>query len=170
MTYPRSSALGRNIYITLIFEVAEPKAHHSPFWKSLLLIKDNVLHNACVKIGGRQHTSLWLEKWLPSGPLPTAIEKDPPNWCAHYRVSQLTLDGRWNIKLLRSYLPTNVLEQIQLHLIFEDPHAPDSLMWCPDFKTDIKFSIASAYTFLSPTKLTLPKSPTLYETLKFLLI
>ena len=78
-------------------EFIEPKAHYSPFWRSLLMIKDDLFNKICIQIGTGEATSFQYDKWLPSGPLGTQIVSDPPAWCASFRVSQfcLMVNGGW---------------------------------------------------------------------------
>lgn len=94
-------------------ESAESKAHHSPFWKSLLMVKDNLFLNTSTHLGKGDTTPFWYDKWLLSGPLAKQIVNDPPAWCAHYRVSQMLCNGHWNTKLLNCCLPPSISNQIQ---------------------------------------------------------
>jgi len=69
------------------FDSAEAKPYYSPFWKSLLSLKDHLLSNICIKVRNGETTSFWFDKWLPSGPLALQLESEPPALCSHFRVS-----------------------------------------------------------------------------------
>jgi len=74
-------------------EFAKGKAHHSSFWKSLISLKEHLFTTLCIKIGNERSTTFWFDKYLPSGELASQMEADPPDPCAHVRVSYFLSDG-----------------------------------------------------------------------------
>jgi len=63
-------------------EFTEAKAHHSPFWKSLISLKEHLFNNLRINIGNGRSTSVWFDKWLSSGELASQIEANPPDLCS----------------------------------------------------------------------------------------
>jgi len=112
-------------------EFAKPKAHHSPFWKTLLSLKDHALNNLCIKLGNGVKTSFWYDKWLPFRALASQLKYEPPFLCSHFRVSDFLVDQSWDIFALHHWVPPTLITQILHCKPFNDFQQRDSVVWYP---------------------------------------
>ena len=129
-------------------DFAEPKAHHSPLWKSLLSLKNHLLQNICIQSGNGADTSFWYDRWLPSGALASQLAIDPPDLCSHFRVRDFLVNQTWHLNALFRWVTPTLIPQILQISPSSNPQQQDVVVWSPG--SPHKFSIASAYKTLNP--------------------
>lgn len=121
---------------------ASEKPNHSWIWKQILRQRETFKEAVAITRGNGQNTNLWEDIWIPNKILKDYVNHD---YDVTSTVADIMLEGKWNLELLRTLVPTEIVHEIMVMTIPINQEQ-DMLVWSPNPLG--KFTIKSAYNFI----------------------
>ena len=106
-----------------------PNGSHSNIWRDILKGRELLAKGLILNVGNGEDISLWYHHWVGDKPLYRHHDIVIPETIAHWRVANIIHNRSWNLNLLTSLFPKEVIAEICAIPLPKIATVHDGLRW-----------------------------------------